>query len=210
MHYPVLKSKLSYFLHSIPTFFFIILSVLCVATLTVAKQDYDARRSLLETELPTKIVAPESLPELDQASVDLALAMYNIHVPSHVSPPKFDSNLEDRGLTTLRGWGKKLEVAVGPAAFESWGLLGSTLAHEIEVHCHQNFTVIQLKDMVGMGGTSEAEREAYMHELEHAHRFDLSNSEYESIEATMNFYYPASSPDQNQLVELEGNAEEAL
>ena len=210
MRYPVVKSKLSYCLHSVPTFLFLLLSIVCVATLTIAKQDYDARKSMIESDFQTKVEAPKSIPELDQKSVDLALAMYNIYVPSHVEAPKFDPLLEDRGLTTLRGWGKKLEVAVGPAAFESWGLLGSTLAHEIEVHCQQNFTVIQLKDMVGMSGTFAAEREAYLHELEHADRFDLSSSEYESIKATMDFYYPEASIQQNQTAELEEDSQESL
>ena len=208
MRYPVIKTKMSYALHSIPTFLFVLLSLACVATLTIAKQDYDARRSMLESEMQTFVATPESLPELNQESVDLALAMFNITIPSHVESPKFDPQLEDRGLTTLRGWGKKLEVAVGPAAFESWGLLGSTLAHEIEIHCNQNFTLIQLKDMVGMAGTHQAEREAYMHELTHADRFALTDSEYESIEATMNFYYPKFGPDR-ELSDAE-LAEEAL
>ena len=117
--------------------------------------------------------------------------MFNIKVPANVKPPFFDPNLEDRGLTTLRGWGHKLEVSVGPAAFESWGLLGSTLAHEIEIHCNQNFTLIRAMDLVGMEGTFNAEREAYNHELKNAKRFHLSEIEQTNIKATLDFYYPS-------------------
>ena len=86
-----------------------------------------------------------------------------------------------------------MEVTVGPAAFESWGLLGSTLAHELEVHCQQNFTYIRLLDLLGLDGTLKAEREAYQHELSNAGRFHLGEVERENIKATMDFYYPVEA-----------------
>ncbi|NRA64049.1 MAG: hypothetical protein HRU19_06165 [Pseudobacteriovorax sp.] len=176
----------------IPTFLYFCLTVFSFVTLMVAKQDYDARRSMINPTESIAIQLPSTKPKLSQESVDIALAMYNIEVPSNVKKPYYDPTFEDRGLTTLRGWGKKLEVSVGPAAFESWALLGSTLAHEIEVHCKQNFTAIRIQDLVGLDGTSNAEREAYSHELSNAERFGLSDKEAASIEATMNFYYPES------------------
>ncbi|RYZ81305.1 MAG: hypothetical protein EOP04_24245 [Proteobacteria bacterium] len=99
--------------------------------------------------------------------------------------------LEDRGLTTLNGYGKKLEVTIGPAAFTSWAVLGSTLAHEVEIHCNQNFSLIRMKDMLGLEGTNGAEREAYMHELSNSDRFKLKEADQASIRETMEYYYPA-------------------
>src|SRR5690606_25474533 len=79
---------------------------------------------------------------------------------------------------------------IGPSAFASWALLGSTLAHEIEVHCHQNFTLIRLFDIAGWEGTENAEREAYAHELAHADRFGLTSDDRYSIAQTLQYYYP--------------------
>ena len=81
-------------------------------------------------------------------------------------------------------------MTIGPAAFASWSLLGSTLAHELEVHCRQNFTLIRMQDLMGAQGTLKAERDAYAHELAHAERFNLSKIERMNIQATMDFYYP--------------------
>ena len=123
-------------------------------------------------------------------SVDVAMAMYGIKILPHVGTPEFDANLEDRGVTIMNGWGQKLVVKVGPAAFESWALLGSTLAHEIEIHCEQSFLLIRLMDTVGFSGTLSAEREAYMHEISNRERFNLSEYEIANIRNTMNYFYP--------------------
>lgn len=137
----------------------------------------------------TLLDVPEAPPAVTQASIDRALVMFNIRVPSHVKHPVLDLNMYDRGLTTVRGKGK-LEVRIGPAAFASWGLLASTLAHEIEVHCYQNFRMIRIMDMVGLHGTHNAEREAYLYELEHADRFLLGDLDRQNIQETLDFYYP--------------------
>ncbi len=116
--------------------------------------------------------------------------MFDISIPKNANAPRLDIKLEDRGLTTLNGWGKNLEVTIGPSAFTSWAVLGSTLAHELEIHCNQNFAVIRMKDMMGLEGTSNAEREAYMHELTNSERFHLKAADQMSIQATMDYYYP--------------------
>lgn len=136
-----------------------------------------------------KVVAPLDPPRISQESIDIALVMYGITVPSHVEKPRLDLAIADRGLTTLQG-SKKLQVTIGPSAFASWSLLGSTLAHEIEVHCRQNFTLIRLFDLAGWEGTENAEREAYAHELDQADRFGLTADDRFSIAQTLQYYYP--------------------
>ncbi len=139
---------------------------------------------------------PTANPSVSQESIDLALKLYDIRIPEGASHPKLDLRLTDRGMTTLYGANSRLEVLIGPGAFASWGLLGSTLAHELEVHCRQSFTWIRLLDMVGLEGTMHAERSAYVHELNEARRFGLNRTELASISETMNFYYPeAGQPD---------------
>ena len=139
-------------------------------------------------------VLPLTRPELSQKSIDLALAVYNIRIPNGTAHPRLDASLKDRGLTLRSLAFDDAMVTIGPAAFESWALLGSTLAHELEVHCQQNFFVIFLMDTVGLDGTGEAERQAYMHELKNAKRFGLKAVDKRLIEDTMDYFYPVNSP----------------
>lgn len=163
-----------------------------VLSLMAARQAVGEAETFHSEIAQVAVTPPDTPPEQNQESIDAALAMFHITVPGHVEHPRFDPLIEDRGLTTMRGFGKKLEVTVGPGAFASWALLGSTLAHEIEIHCQQNFTMIRLLDMLGLKGTDTAEREAYAHELAGSRRFNLSPEDQESIHQTMEFYYPES------------------
>jgi len=139
------------------------------------------------------VQAPSEQPAYSQKSIDLAMQLFAIEVPSSAKPPIFDPNLRDRGITARRGWSGKAEVRIGPAAFSSWGLLGSTLAHEIEIHCGQSFFMISMLDAIGLDGTSLAEREAYLHELQHAPRFNLTEIDQRLIAETLDYYYPEPS-----------------
>ena len=136
------------------------------------------------------VKAPEGVPAQTQASVDLAMVIYGIELPSGAAAPTYDSTLRDRGLTTRGAFMAQAAVTVGPAAFTSWSLLGSTLAHEVEVHCQQNFLAIYVMDVVGLDGTGAAERQAYIHELRNAKRFGLIAEDSELIADTMEYYYP--------------------
>ena len=168
-----------------------IMSVTTIGSLVIhAKIKHMARESISYEWNQIKVEVPDTAPEWGQESVDVAMAMYGIKIPPHVGTPEFDANLEDRGVTIMNGWGQKLVVKVGPAAFESWALLGSTLAHEIEIHCEQSFLLIRLMDTVGFSGTLSAEREAYMHEISNRERFNLSEYEIANIRNTMNYFYP--------------------
>jgi hypothetical protein len=138
---------------------------------------------------------PSSAPSMSQHSIDAAVKFFEIDIPRGVRGPLFDPTLGDRGLTTRKGAYGKLTVHIGPDAFSSWALLGSTIAHEIEVHCRQNFLAIHLMDLGGFDGTGTAEREAYSYELQHAKRFGLSPYDQDLIRSTMGYYYPHKKSD---------------
>ncbi len=172
-------------------------TVLClvfvsIGSIFMARHSLDLREQFAKDLHSVTVVPPMSKPPMTQESIDVALEMFGIVIPNNAASPTLDMKLEDRGLTTLNGWGKKLEVTVGPAAFTSWAVLGSTLAHELEIHCNQNFAIIRMKDMLGLEGTNGAEREAYMHELTNSERFHLKDADQMSIRATMDYYYPVS------------------
>jgi len=143
-------------------------------------------------------ILPSTPPALSQESIDLALSFYNIRIPSGTSHPRLDTDLKDRGLTLRTLAFEDAIVTIGPAAFESWALLGSTLAHELEVHCQQNFAIIFLMDTIGLDGTGEAERQAYLHELKNARRFGLKPVDRRLIEETMAYFYPVNAPNRQK------------
>lgn len=185
---------LSRIMSALPLYSLAVLTTVTTLCVFFANQSYQSQQGFLTSirDDNTIVVAPPSKPPLSQESIDTAMAMYGIKVPQSAMHPILDTGIEDRGLTTMTGFGRKLEVRIGPAAFESWALLGSTLAHEIEVHCNQNFGYIRLLDFLGMSGTLNAEREAYQHEIQHARRFGLNPIEVKHIRATMDYYYPSS------------------
>ncbi len=137
-------------------------------------------------------------PAPTQSDINEALEAFEIKIPKNVKGPFFSSKLEDRGLTIRKGVLSDAVVYVGADAFSSWALLGSTLAHEIEVHCRQNFLAIHFQNISGFDGTGYAEREAYGYELAHAERFGLTHYERDLISSTMMYFYPKR---QNQFVQ---------
>jgi hypothetical protein len=163
------------------------------------------------------VAPPQRLPTPSQEDIDLALALFSIERPRHLSDPLFDPELTDRGLTMGSTFHGPQSVSIGPAAFGSWALLGSTLAHEIEVHGQQNFFRIVFEDefygaistwtrggfaLAGSAleaegqpkcadcGTLRAEREAYEYEIANAARFGLDAHEVSLIRQVMDTYYP--------------------
>jgi len=151
----------------------------------------EAQRQIFENAVANEhALPPVGPPPLTQESVDLALNLYGIKLPRGLEQPRLDMKLHDRGLTTRSFFLEKAIVTVGPAAFSSWALLGSTLAHEIEVHCQQNFLAIYLMDLAGLDGTGAAERQAYLHELSDAKRFGTEREDTRMIAETVAFYYP--------------------
>lgn len=162
--------------------------------LHTARREIAAKEAFESGLRRVRVTPPPGAPTVSQDSIDLALALFGIELPPSASAPRLDENLRDRGLTSRAAFMEKAEVTIGPAAFTSWGLLGSTLAHELEVHCQQNFLLISVMDAIGLDGTGEAERQAYIHELRNARRFGLGHEDAELIADTMEYYYPDGRP----------------
>jgi hypothetical protein len=162
--------------------------------LAYARADVEEERVFRRSMGAIKVTPPAGAPKPSQESVDLAIAMFGIEIPPSALHPEFDPKLEDRGLTTRATFMDRAKVTIGPAAFASWGLLGSTLAHELEVHCNQSFAVIWLLDLLRMDGVAVAEREAYQYEIAGAERFSLDASDVQLISETVEYYYPEEKP----------------
>ena len=163
-----------------------------------AHAEFKAERDYLRHVDEVPVIPPKTKPPVGQKSIDLALIMFGIEVPLNVSHPLYDPELTDRGLTIRGAFMEKIDVTIGRSAFSSWSLLGSTLAHELEVHCRQNFFFIYAMDMIGMDGTGEAERQAYTHELANARRFGMALRDEDLIADTVAFYYPEGKKSANQ------------
>ncbi len=161
-----------------------------VAVLCMGRAEFLENENYEETIHRLNLHTPSEAPSISDESIRAAMKMFQIHVPANVAFPKLDSQLEDRGITSKGLFSNYYKVYVGPSAFESWALLGSTLAHEIEIHCQQSFLLISLLDQFGFDGTGAAERPAYMHEIHNAERFGLSSSDIYLIHNTVESYYP--------------------
>ena len=160
------------------------------AVLFHAHNELAQKRAFDHAAAQVDVTAPSGPPPLTQESIDLAMQIYGIEVPSGADAPRLDLAMADRGLTTRSPFMDKAKVTIGPAAFSSWALLGSTIAHEVEVHCQQNFLAIYLMDLIGLDGTGTAERQAYVHELANAQRFGTAHEDTRMIADTVSFYYP--------------------
>lgn len=169
----------------------IVLGVLGLVMLVgKAKKEADREETLAQEWNDIPVRPPSTPPPLSQESIDLALLFYGIRIPPGTEHPRFDKDLLDRGVTVKPTFYGSNKVGIGPEAFASWALLGSTLAHEIEVHCQQNLLGVFLLDLLGLEGTHLAERVAYLHEVRNKKRFGLKTDEESMILETLDFYYP--------------------
>lgn len=126
----------------------------------------------------------QSVPPPSDAAIATSLAHFGIETRSHVTV-QFAPELTERGRTQWQVTSQDVQVLIGPAAFSSWGLLGSTLAHELEVHCQQNLTMIGVFEWLGLPARQSAEDEAYRYELSQAQRFGLDAAEVHQIKAML-------------------------
>lgn len=191
--------------------------------LRVSKIEANALGRFVQGMQVVQVSPPSRPPVPGQEDLEIAMALFSIATPRGVAAPLFDPDLDDRGLTTGATFFGMKEVSIGPAAFSSWAVLGSTLGHEIEVHGRQSFGRIALYDKfqpflqkvstLGLDfilpqkrgeltselgfGTWAAEREAYQYELNHATRFGLSEIEVRLIRQVMNTYYPSYAHPRN-------------
>jgi len=171
------------------------LSLILISLFWKAKLDWTHERDFFEEMRAVQVIAPEGRPGRDESSIELAMTMFGIEIPSHASIPSYDPFLKDRGLTTRAMWSSQANISIGPSAMGSWAMLGSTLAHEAEVHSKQSFLLIYLMDVLGLDGTGEAERQAYIYELKNSQRMGLRPLDSDLIADTMEYYYPMARAD---------------
>jgi hypothetical protein len=111
------------------------------------------RQELAEQKFVVDSSRLTGVPAVNQSSIEIATKAFGIQMPKAIRGPYFDQKLEDRGLTLRNGLASDPVVLIGREAFTSWAMLGSTLAHEIEIHCRQNFLSIHLQNLAGFDGT---------------------------------------------------------
>lgn len=100
-------------------------------------------------------------PNPSNLSIQMALDFYNIEIPSRCNHPVYvevENKSRDRAIITLPGWIGRRDVLVYRGAFLSWGVLASTLAHELEIHCKQS--TIEYILLQGLYGTKYADARA--------------------------------------------------
>lgn len=132
---------------------------------------------------------PETVPYPSNESIKGAIEIFNIKVPSYTSYEySNDNDPTTRGTANYDG--RNCYVHINNIAFEDWQILGSTLAHEIEIHCRQSPTVVALTRMLLLDAESIYERSAYQYELDNRERFGLSDDQAGGIKAAMNYFYP--------------------
>ena len=211
------SSKLTaQFAHLFPMACFSVFVIFMVGMVSASHQKRMQYNTYMRKIAAVSVIPPGGIPAQNQESIDAAVELFSIKIPAHVKGPKFDSTLDDRGLTTGGTVQERKFVTIGPAAFTSWSVLGSTIGHETEIHANQSFLAIVTKDrftdislavrkkaavvfpalkptareLFDNEGTWAAEREAYLYEVNSAKRFHLSSNELQSIVQVMNFYYP--------------------
>ena len=157
---------------------------------------FKAAEIAYKPNMPVVVFAPVSMsskPELSDASIWLAVKRYNIKLPPNLKSLSLDRKLSDRGSTALRysllSDLSPARVTIGPAAFDSWGKLGSTIAHELEIHCLQSPGRISFIELIGGNGVNWAEEVAYLHEIKNAKRFGLSANEVADIKETLTMFH---------------------
>ena len=174
---------------------------------------YKEFQSFKETQnsmMKIPVIYPKERPKDPQNDLALAMALFSINTPENVCYPSYSYNLPYRGLTRGNSFLPKKEVIIGEMAFTSWGILGSTLAHEIEIHGNQSFLKIEFLNFLysyiqnnskfvssifpsfdimtyeNMGlGSYLAEKEAYSYEINSDKRFNLKIKEVLAIKNTL-------------------------
>ena len=123
-------------------------------------------------------------PKAGSEAIFKSLNAFRITLPPHVLLT-YDPALAERGRTRWQVMEKDIRVTIGPSAFPSWSLLGSTLGHELEVHCQQNLTLIGMMASLGAPSIAAAETDAYRYELAQAPRFGLSPAEQDLVRRSL-------------------------
>ena len=172
-------------------FYKIVFAFFCLYIVILCKVASNQKEAFFENQENVEIKLDYSTkPSVTMESIHLAMMAFGIESPAGMDGPYLvkEGLIENgyyRGLTVAEGW-KPTAVYIYESAFESWGLLGSTLAHEIEVHYNQRFLFAKFMGLITLSDKWEnlLEAEAYNHEVVNQERFGLTISEVFRIKET--------------------------
>ncbi len=128
---------------------------------------------------------------LKQTAIGRAIAAYRIdvsHLRVGVSYSPHGDMREREGATYVDEDGT-VRVEIGDEAFASPARLGSTIAHEVEVHVNRQITKGVYCPSTDEQGTLLQEVEAYDHELASKDRFGLGADELKLLKQRRASYY---------------------
>lgn len=196
----------NYLFLSVPIFF---VSSLFYCLLMHFKE-FNNYNNIQQTMVEIPVIFPDKMPDKVTENIGIAMALFSIDIPENVNYPDYIPDLPYRGLTTGDAFFPNKQVSIGDMAFTSWGILGSTLGHEIEVHGKQSFLKIEFLNFLqpflkfpeeiilkifpslsfsfygDLGfGSYLAEKEAYTFEMNSMKRFHLTTKEVFAIKDTL-------------------------
>ncbi|BBH52089.1 hypothetical protein JCM31447_05260 [Fluviispira sanaruensis] len=199
------KTDIFYTLFKIvPFILFLSIMFYCLILNYNEKNQY---KIMQENLIEVPVLYPSTAPEKNNQCILLAMALFSIDKNKNSMQPVYDPSLNVRGLTSGMIFSPKKNIYIGDEAFENWGLLGSTLAHEVEIHGNQSFVEIEfinflyhyvyefkynlLLHLINKSdvqyknkkiGTIKAEKEAYKYELKSKNRFSLNAQNEKSLQ----------------------------
>ena len=140
------------------------------------------------------------VPPVSQASIIKAVNNFEIQIPMFSRYPSLDMDMDKSALGEAR-FSVLLNMCaptIGPGAFTSWNMLGAILAHEVEVHCNQNWWKSYTDRIFGDDPTPMLEREAYIYTVLDRKRFHLTLEEQLDILAVMLYLYPVGDKNEQR------------
>lgn len=170
----------------------IVIAVYTITLATAAIMYYIGYNPIIPSDVERDYPVLEGVPYVSQKSIDRAVHVYDIKVPLFTLHPSLDIDMPEGILGQARSYIliHLCIPTIGPGSFTSWGKLGAVIAHEVEVHCNQNWWRHAIDLFLGVDTMPQLEREAYMYMLLDSKRFNLTPQEREDIFITMLLLYP--------------------
>ena len=139
---------------------------------------------------------------LKQTAIDHAIVTYGINVRAvpmgvHYAP---HGRMRDREGATILDRDGTVRVQIGDLAFASAGWLGSTIAHEVEVHVNRQIAMGRHAPASDEEGASIEEIEAYDFEIANQARFGVQPDEEKLVHRRrMAFYLKLQSENRSRV-----------
>jgi len=121
---------------------------------------------------------------LRQSAIARAIALYRIAAPRVHARVAYSASgdMRDRDSATYVDHDGSIRVEIGEGAFASAGRLGSTIAHEVEVHLNRHLGRGVYYPPIDERTALIQELEAYDYELANRDRFGLAASELQLLQ----------------------------